>query len=86
MKLANGKKAEILPDDKGLRSLYKFADEYGETYGGVEIEDVVFDRVKQEANAHQENTEAIKNETKAQEELNQANGNPPVLLMLRLLM
>lgn len=74
LKLENGKKVEILPDDKGLRSLYKFADEYGETYGGVEIEDVVFDRVKQEANAHQENTGAIKNETKAQEELNNAKG------------
>lgn len=69
LKLENGKKVEILPDDKGLRSLYKFADEYGETYGGIEIEDVIFERVKQEANAHQENTTAIKNETKAQEEL-----------------
>ena len=74
LKLENGKKVEILPDDKGLRSLYKFADEYGETYGGVEIEDVIFERVKQEANAHQQNAEAIKSETKAQEELNKANG------------
>ena len=73
LKLENGKKVEILPDDKGLRSLYKFSDEYGETYGGVEIEDVIFERVKQEANAHQENTTAIKNETKAQEELNNVN-------------
>lgn len=74
LKLENGKKVEILPDDKGLRSLYKFADEYGETYGGIEIEDVIFERVKQEANAHQQNAEAIKSETKAQEELNKANG------------
>lgn len=73
LKLENGKKVEILPDDKGLRSLYKFSDEYGETYGGVEIEDVIFERVKQEANAHQENTVAIKDETKAQQELNNVN-------------
>lgn len=73
LKLENGKKVEILPDDKGLRSLYKFADEYSETYGGIEIEDVIFERVKQEAHAHQENTTAIKNETKAQEELNNVN-------------
>ena len=72
LKLANGKKVEMLPDDKGLRSLYKFADEYGETYGGIEIEDVVFERVKKEADAHQQNTETIKAETKAQEELNAA--------------
>ena len=70
LKLENGKKVEILPDDKGLRSLYKFADEYGETYGGVEIEDVIFERIKQETVAHQENVDAIKEETKAQEELN----------------
>lgn len=49
VKLANGKKVEILPDDKGLRTLAKIDDEYGESYNGVEIEDVIFERVKQEA-------------------------------------
>ena len=70
LKLENGKKVEILPDDKGLRSLYKFADEYGETYGGVEIEDVVFERIKQETAARKENVNAIKEEITAQKESN----------------
>lgn len=43
--LSNGKKLEILPDDKGLRDLYKIADEYG-TYNGHEIEEVQFIRHK----------------------------------------
>lgn len=51
IKLANGKKVEILPDDKGLRSLYEFADGYGDEFKGVEIEDVVFERAKKEAAA-----------------------------------
>lgn len=59
LKLANGKMVEILPDDKGLRSLYKFSDEgYGETYNGIDIEDVVFVRTQQEE-IIQNNVEAI---------------------------
>lgn len=46
--LSNGKKLEILPDDKGLRDLYKIDDEYG-TYNGFEIEDVQFIRKELEA-------------------------------------
>lgn len=80
LKLANGKKVEILPDDNGLRSLYKFADEYGETYNGIEIEDVVFERVKKEADAHQQNAETIKIESKAQEELNATKAQNPDFL------
>ena len=49
VKLANGKKVEILPDDKGLRTLAKIDEEYGESYNGVEIEDISFERVQQEA-------------------------------------
>ena len=48
LKLGNGKKLEILPDDKGLRDLYTIGDEYGSSYKGVDIEDVVFERVKKE--------------------------------------
>lgn len=48
LKLANGKKVEIFPDDKGLGSLYKVGDEYGESYNGIEIEDVVFERKQEE--------------------------------------
>ena len=46
LKLSNGKKIDILPDDSGLGKLFKFGDEYGESYNGVEIADVVFERVK----------------------------------------
>lgn len=49
VKLENGKKIEIFPDDKGLRSLAKIDEEYGESYNGVGIEDVVFERVEQDA-------------------------------------
>ena len=46
LKLSNGKKLEILPNDKGLRDLYKISDEYG-TYNGHEIEAVQFVRQEQ---------------------------------------
>ena len=72
LKLENGKKVEILPDDKGLRSLYKFSEEYGETYNGIEIEDVIFERVKKETAARQENVDAMKEEITAQKESNNA--------------
>lgn len=49
LKLANGKKVEIVPDDKGLRTFSKIADGYDGEYDGIEIEDVIFERVKQEA-------------------------------------
>lgn len=49
LKLANGKKVEILPNDKGLRDLLKFGDEgFGESFNGVEIADVVFERAHAE--------------------------------------
>ena len=49
LKLANGKKVEILPDDDGLRKLNRIANEYydGE-YAGSEIENIQFERVKQQ--------------------------------------
>lgn len=70
LKLGNGKKVEIFPDDKGLRDLYTIGDEYGESYKGVEIEDVVFERVKKEVSVHQENADAIDRERVAREHLN----------------
>ncbi|MBQ8570281.1 MAG: phage tail tape measure protein [Kiritimatiellae bacterium] len=49
LKLANGKKVEILPDDKGLRALDKIANEYYEgEYNGQEIQDVIFVRQKEQ--------------------------------------
>ena len=48
LKLSNGKKIEILPDDDGLRKLYKISNEYfdGE-YNGFEIDDIEFVRQEQ---------------------------------------
>lgn len=48
LKLSNGKKVSILPDDDGLRKLYKIANEYSEgEFNGFEIEDVEFVRQEQ---------------------------------------
>ena len=45
VKLANGKIKEILPDDKGLRDLYKYADSMSyDEFGGKEIADIEFIR------------------------------------------
>lgn len=55
LKLANGKKVDILPDDSGLGKLFKFGDEYGESYNGVEIEDVIFERVKKAVDVIEDN-------------------------------
>lgn len=51
LKLSSGKKIEILPDDKGLRDLYKISDEYG-TYNGHEIEDIKF--IRHEISSYEE--------------------------------
>ena len=49
LKLSNGKKIEILPDDDGLRKLYRISNEYdGGEYGGFEIDDVIFERKKEQ--------------------------------------
>ena len=43
LKLANGKEVEILPDDNGLRNLYKIATEfYHGEFNGFDIEDIEF--------------------------------------------
>lgn len=45
LKLENGKKVEILPDDKGLRDLYKFMDEGdGRAFNGIDVSDIEFVR------------------------------------------
>ena len=59
LKLANGKKVEILPDDKGLSSLYKVGDEYGESYNGIEIDDVIFERKKEEVAVQEDLNEVL---------------------------
>jgi len=48
LKLENGKKVEILPNDKGLRDLYKFMDEGdGRTFNGIDVADVEYVRAEQ---------------------------------------
>lgn len=70
LKLANGKKVEILPDDAGLRALHKFADEgYGETYGGVDVEDVVFVR-KQEQSVIEQTNQELQERLNLQKQIN----------------
>lgn len=59
VKLANGKNVEILPDDKGLRTLAKIDEEYGESYNGVEIEDVIYERIQKEAVAAEQAVDAL---------------------------
>lgn len=60
LKLSNGKKIEILPDDDGLRKLYKISNEYdnGE-YNGFEIDDIIFER-KQEQAVIEENNQKLR--------------------------
>lgn len=59
VKLANGKKVDILPDDKGLRTLAKIDEEYGESYNGVEIEDVIYERIQKEAVAAEQAVDSL---------------------------
>lgn len=62
LKLENGKKIEILPDDEGLRKLLKFSDEgMGEAYNGIQVEDVIFQRAEGAANAMDEAATAAAN-------------------------
>ena len=72
LKLANGKKIEILPDDDGLRKLYKISNEYynGE-YNGIDIEDVIFER-KQEQNIIEGNNNGLREQLRLQEQINHA--------------
>ena len=50
LRLANGKKVKISPNEEGLRALQAFADEgYGQAYKGIDIEDIVFVRRNAEA-------------------------------------
>ena len=71
LKLAKGRKIEILPNAKGLRALYKYYDGIDSSaYGETEIEDIIFERVKKEADAHRDVADAIRDETAAQGALN----------------
>ena len=74
VKLANGKNVEILPDDKGLRTLAKIDEEYGESYNGVEIDDVVFERVKQEAVATEQAVDGLNESLKKTQQLMSGGG------------
>lgn len=76
LKLANGKKINILPDDKGLRSLYNFANGSGNEYNGIAVDSLEF--VRKGVEIHQKNTAAINAEVQAQSTLNQVETqNPP---------
>ena len=69
LKLENGKKVEILPNDKGLRDLYKFMDEGdGETFGGIGVEDVEF--IRKAADSTEDVTNEVYEQIKSYEELN----------------
>ena len=68
LKLGNGKKVEILPDDKGLSALYKIGDEYGESYNGVEIDDVIFERKKQEISIQEQLNDAKQEERQIEQQ------------------
>lgn len=74
VKLANGKKVEILPDDKGLRTLAKIDEEYGESYNGVEIEDITFERVKQEAIATEQAVDGLNESLEKTQQLTSGDG------------
>ena len=65
LKLENGRKVSILPDDEGLRKLSKFIDEgWGESYNGFDIVDITFERVK----AIEEVSGAVETEVKVADE------------------
>lgn len=77
LKLSNGKKIEILPDDAGLRKFDKIANEYyqGE-YNGFEIEDVIFMR-KQEQAAIEQNNQKLERQLDIQEQIATAQKETP---------
>lgn len=72
LKLANGKKIEILPDDAGLKKFDKIANEYysGE-YNGIEIEDVLFERIQATTDAILEQKDVIEQLVEEQKKLNE---------------
>lgn len=75
LKLANGKKVEILPDDAGLRALNKFSNEgYGETYNGYDIDDVVFVR-KQEQSVIEQTSQELQEQLNLQKQINDESNN-----------
>ena len=74
VKLANGKKVEILPDDKGLRTLAKIDEEYGESYNGVEIEDVVYERIQKEAAAAEQAVDSLNDSIEETKNVTQSSG------------
>lgn len=74
VKLANGRKVEILPNDKGLSALAKIDDEFGETYNGVEIDDVIFERVKQEASGAEQSVDELNKSLEETHKLTSAAG------------
>jgi TP901 family phage tail tape measure protein len=62
LKLSNGKKVEILPDDDGLRKLYKISDSLDNEYNGFEIEDVIFERKQEQAVIDETNQKLLNQE------------------------
>ena len=74
VKLANGKSVEILPDDKGLRTLAKIDEEYGESYNGIEIEDVIYERIQNEAVAAEQAVDALNDSIEETKNVTQSSG------------
>lgn len=75
VKLANGKKVEILPDDKGSRTLAKINEEYGESYNGVEIEDVIYERIQKDATAAEQVVDSLNDSIEETKVATQSVGN-----------
>lgn len=75
LKLSNGKKIEILPDDNGLRKLDRISNEYysGE-YNGFEIDDVIFVR-KQEQAIIENNNSALEEQLRLQKQISSETKN-----------
>lgn len=75
LKLANGKKIEILPNAKGLRALNKYQDGLDHSaYGETEIDDVIFERKKKEFAVQEQLNDAVKE----QQNIEQSNANESV--------
>lgn len=75
VKLANGKNVEILPDDKGLRTLAKIDEEYGESYNGIEIEDVIYERIQKEAVAAEQAVDSLNDSIEETKNITQGSGS-----------
>ena len=72
LKLGNGKQKIITPSDQGLRMMNTFYDKgYGQDYDGIEIEDIIFERVQKETIVRENNIDVMREEIRVQQALNE---------------